>query len=115
LKHDLGGIVAKRRADPYRRGVVIALAAFNLGISATISQLPPFKKSATALCCASRPKPERPCRVVLTRKYATYFPVAQAFRRILTKQPKASIFAVRWPSRTQLNDLQIEHAVEGTE
>ena len=33
---------------------------------------------------------------------------------ILTQQSEASIFAVSWPSGTQLIDLQIEHAVEGT-
>jgi hypothetical protein len=38
----------------------------------------------------------------------------QTFRHILTQQLEASIFSVSWPSGTQLNDLQIEHAVEGT-
>ncbi len=33
---------------------------------------------------------------------------------ILTQQSEDSIFAVSWPSGTQLIDLQIEHAVEGT-
>jgi hypothetical protein len=38
----------------------------------------------------------------------------QTFRHVLTKQPEASIFAVRLDDGTQLIDPQIEHAVEGT-
>jgi len=38
----------------------------------------------------------------------------QTFRHILTQQLEASIFSVSYPAGTQQNDLQIEHAVEGT-
>jgi hypothetical protein len=35
--------------------------------SSTSDHAPPFRKSVTAFRCASSPKPERPCRSVLTR------------------------------------------------
>jgi hypothetical protein len=38
-------------------------------------QCPPSKKALTFSRCASKPRPERPCRSVLTRKYETQLPL----------------------------------------
>jgi DDE superfamily endonuclease len=77
------GVWDAKSLAPYARQAWMALASIGrserLPLSTstnsfTSDQLPPFRKSATALRCASMPSPDFPCLSVETRRYETHFP-----------------------------------------
>src|SRR5262245_59129013 len=64
----------------FRRSVFFPLSTSTN--SFTSDQLPPFRYSATALRCASMPRPDLPCRSVETRRYEIHFPSAISILQI---------------------------------